>query len=558
MSDEGSDQPKDYLSQAWEVLSRLSDEVINAARTKADQSGFNKGRGIVGLDESLINLVSSRDLLKDGIEKNKLQQLPLSLQKKLFSDLEQILDSVTLMTKQGTDEIEVLTERIEALNSDIWRFGLHNLSTQVLGFQTKLNQLKHQETEIIRLQDQIREALTLRDQAQGAWDEISTLQGRLKDLDISITAAANGARDNASEIKQLSERASADTTNIQTFSESAARLLADVTGAHGTVNSLTEVVRQASQEVENRKTEIETLLSESGSKFSKNQADYEELHAQINEDAEALNKEVTASLGGLVDTTKGTLKSEIESTQASIAQAIEDFQEASKDNQEAHDAVLKKAVDTFTKTSQEQLTTQNEQVEELINESSVKNKSFLAQGQSDHEQLKKKLEELEEQIKDKINQATGYTLFGAFQRRQNDVAMAKRNWGIATLTCVGFAVLLGLYVVHSVHSVQDVRFEFFAKLSLGLPIVYAIGFCSIQYSKERRLEEEYMPSNRASPFHSDHIRNWSQILPRKAILPSWRSTPLSSLVPFKLFSALQQTKCSKQPPIRGAESPRVL
>ena len=29
------------------------------------------------------------------------------------------------------------------------------------------------------------------------------------------------------------------------------------------------------------------------------------------------------------------------------------------------------------------------------------------------------------------------------------------------------------------------------KLSISLPLIFAISFCSVQYSKERRLEEEY-------------------------------------------------------------------
>jgi hypothetical protein len=32
---------------------------------------------------------------------------------------------------------------------------------------------------------------------------------------------------------------------------------------------------------------------------------------------------------------------------------------------------------------------------------------------------------------------------------------------------------------------------FFMKLSISLPIIFAITFCSVQYSRERRLEEEY-------------------------------------------------------------------
>src|SRR5438445_13830554 len=32
---------------------------------------------------------------------------------------------------------------------------------------------------------------------------------------------------------------------------------------------------------------------------------------------------------------------------------------------------------------------------------------------------------------------------------------------------------------------------FYLKLSMAIPLIYAITFCNLQYSRERRLEEEY-------------------------------------------------------------------
>jgi hypothetical protein len=39
--------------------------------------------------------------------------------------------------------------------------------------------------------------------------------------------------------------------------------------------------------------------------------------------------------------------------------------------------------------------------------------------------------------------------------------------------------------------VQVYNAAFYLKLSISIPIVYAIAFCNVQYSRERRLEEEY-------------------------------------------------------------------
>ena len=52
-------------------------------------------------------------------------------------------------------------------------------------------------------------------------------------------------------------------------------------------------------------------------------------------------------------------------------------------------------------------------------------------------------------------------------------------------------LLLGGYFAYEIGQVKIVNYAYLAKLALSLPVIYAISFCSIQYGKERRLEEEY-------------------------------------------------------------------
>jgi hypothetical protein len=490
MSEKPEEEKTNYLSQAWEILSRLSDEALNAARESAEERKFDKSRGIVGLDESLINLTGSRNLLSDAIEKNNLQQFPLPLQKRLISQLNEIQNSITLLAN-GTDEIAVLTERIENLNADIWRFGLHNISPQVLGYQTKLNQLKHQETELLRLQREIAKALELRDEAKKAFQDISSLEGQIREKESSISIAATAATNDSSQIRQFYEKASADLASVQTVSENAARLLAGVTTSNGNVIALEEQVSKAATGIEESREVIESLLADSTKALEENREMYASLHAQVESTASELSETLTQKIGNFVTESTSALESERQTAKTSVADAIAAIKEESADVAADHDAALQKALKNFDTEREGQLSTANGELNSLLDEVTARNKAFLDQGQADHSELKSKLENLEDQIKDKIYQATGFTLFSAFQARQNEVARAKRNWAYATLGGVGLALILGFYVVHAIHSVQDVRFEFFAKLSLSVPIIYAIGFCSIQYSKERRLEEEY-------------------------------------------------------------------
>jgi hypothetical protein len=48
----------------------------------------------------------------------------------------------------------------------------------------------------------------------------------------------------------------------------------------------------------------------------------------------------------------------------------------------------------------------------------------------------------------------------------------------------------GLFI-WSLQFVQVYNAAFYLKLSVSIPLIYAIAFCNLQYSRERKLEEEY-------------------------------------------------------------------
>lgn len=124
----------------WNVLTTLTDEAQNAAVAKAEELGFDQNRGDVPLAESLTNLNFAINILKDAIRKEKLTQLPLTVQKVILANLGTISSSIMNLTK-GTDEIVNLVNAIETLNTSMWQYGFYNLSEEVLGYQTKLNQI---------------------------------------------------------------------------------------------------------------------------------------------------------------------------------------------------------------------------------------------------------------------------------------------------------------------------------------------------------------------------------------------------------------------------------
>ena len=98
---------------------------------------------------------------------------------------------------------------------------------------------------------------------------------------------------------------------------------------------------------------------------------------------------------------------------------------------------------------------------------------------------------LEGRIRESIERATGYSLFHSFQKRQIDLAHSKRIWAVALACAVGISVVASGWFIWSLQYVLAYNAAFYLKLSISLPLIYAIAFCSIQYGRERRLEEEY-------------------------------------------------------------------
>lgn len=63
------------------------------------------------------------------------------------------------------------------------------------------------------------------------------------------------------------------------------------------------------------------------------------------------------------------------------------------------------------------------------------------------------------------------------------------------------------FFIYSLQVVQVYNAAFYLKLSISIPLIYAIAFCNLQYSLERKLEEEYaFKSSVSSPL--TRINDW--------------------------------------------------
>ena len=253
----------EVIEQMWKILTTFTEEAQSAAREKCRELNFDTNRGMVSLDESFINLNADTAILKDAIEKKKLIQLPITVQKSLAGYLDSISKSLTNLVN-GTDEVLNLTNSIELLHTAIWQYGLHNLSDEVLGYQAKMNQLKNQELELKKLGAEIDGGLKLK-------GELNKLLEKAKKATEAIQIVLNSAEENAKKITsslnqstETSQKTADTLTTIQQTKKMSEELSSSVAATKDKVDVWAKEVKKVSDtstEVCRKSDELEKKLS---------------------------------------------------------------------------------------------------------------------------------------------------------------------------------------------------------------------------------------------------------------------------------------------------------
>jgi hypothetical protein len=365
------------VDKIWEKLNSLTEDAQNAATVKAEELGFDLNKGAVTLDEAFINLNADTATLRDAIEKKKLIQLPISVQKILVDSLENITRFLTNLTS-GTDEIVNLVDAIEGLHTAVWQYGLQNLSKEYLGYQTKLNQVKSLEVQLRQLKKTLEEGLSVK----------------------------NSLGDLVAEVEQVKASLAGELQTAQSTVKTSSEHLAKVVDADQKAAALLATISQ------------NQLTS-----------------------SDQLSKTTTSS-------------SEVTALEAKI----KEFYSQIDTHRKAIESASQKATST-------------------VEDNNRKTRALVAE-----------LDGLEGQIREQIRRATGHSLFHSFQTRQERLAKTKMFWIYALAALVLISVSFSLYLAHSTQSFDIL---FYLKLSLTIPMLFAIVFCTVQYSRERRLEEEY-------------------------------------------------------------------
>lgn len=112
----------------------------------------------------------------------------------------------------------------------------------------------------------------------------------------------------------------------------------------------------------------------------------------------------------------------------------------------------------------------------------------LDQIKEDTRALVDRNEDLEQQVKDQLQRATGAALFQEFDKRRDALGTAKWVWAALSLLSLVGTVIWGVVLADSA---ADPDAVFFVKLGATVPLLAVVVFCLSQYGRERRAEEEY-------------------------------------------------------------------
>jgi hypothetical protein len=434
------------LHDIWELTTKLSEEALNAAAEKAQELKLEMDKGVVSFAETRINLIYSRDLIADAIQHEKLIQLPLTIQKDLDSQLSEIIQSLAALAN-GVDEIVALTDRVEKLNTLLWQYGFHNLSDEVLGYEKKINQLKAQEVTADGLMTKLRDVEGIRDSAQISIKQLDDWKNRAELSTAEIDQLQKKAMGLAEITSNEQLKVAAAYASVKQNNEDASRLLSAITTSSGQATTLKEQIAEAFSAIDPRRIELAASIQALEQANLANQNAAEALLKKIAEDA-------------------ASAQSDQQKANAALDKKLTDAAEAINTE-------VKSTLDTFSKGAASGL------------------KDILDDNEKELAAMKARYSENENQIKVQIERAIGVSLFGAFQKRQDAILLSKRFWQNALFGSVVAGILLGGYFAYEIGRVQKFDYAFLVKLTLSLPVIYAISFCSIQYGKERRLEEEY-------------------------------------------------------------------
>ena len=240
------------------------------------------------------------------------------------------------------------------------------------------------------------------------------------------------------------------------------------------------------QRIKEREAKAQSLLESVASLLNSVQASATEF-----ESAKVVALSQIAEINSVVSsaqTANTTIDTHLITLDAKLKEASESASTADARAQSA--TALEKRIQTFAATVDENEKRLNEAIQSAVGalvKNSEDSQDFKKTRTGELGELQNRLEVIEQDIRDKLSNATGIRLFKTLEEREGKISGHKWLWAAGIAAAVGIALTAAFFFTSN--GTTDTLF--YTKLSLGIPIAVLVGFALQQYGKERRLKEEY-------------------------------------------------------------------
>ncbi len=308
------------------VATTLSDDAQNAALRKCQELELDSNKGMISLEETLINLSAARDILLDAVDKGKFTQLPLKLQYSLYDQTQRAAKDLTALAN-GTDSVVNLVNSVEDLTASIWQFNLTNLSGEILGFQNKMNQLKTQETRIRQVSREAEEFGSLQEKAKQTLGQISETATAATAQKTSLQASSEEVAGILVKVNEQGQKISSVAAQVQQHEITATQQLANSKQAAADTEAIANKSKELQTEIEASRNNLQDLVTKTQELLSSTQTSasgqLSEFSTRYESLASSTQSQITAVMTKL-DTTiaeqTSALNTKAETTSAAAAQ----------------------------------------------------------------------------------------------------------------------------------------------------------------------------------------------------------------------------------------------
>jgi hypothetical protein len=341
------------------------------------------------------------------------------------------------------------------------------------------------------------------------------LQG-IESISKSAAEQAGALRDSSelvagvvSKTQELEQQVAGFAVQAQHHDSTAAQYVSNAKVAAADIEALLAKSKSTQSDIDKTKSELDglvenvkSLLSSTNETIASSLGEFERGFGKLKEASEQQISSAQAEVEQWLKETGEANESKIEESVVAVEKAAADATSSvtelvtstnarRAEAESEHALVIEAKLREFTQHAAEIKSEHNLEHDAAVSGIKAKANAAISEGEAEFKRLTSELDKLEGRIRESIERATGYTLFHSFQKRQLDLAKSKRFWGIALAIAVLVSLTASGIFIYYLRFVTAYNAAFYLKLSISLPLIYAIAFCNVQYSRERRLEEEY-------------------------------------------------------------------